>query len=141
MADNDGDSLKPAASAAKGTSQNSTSQDSSGQNSANQTDEDYDPTDQITPLRRVEVVGSSIVAMHREFPEPKHETRGKREGVALVLKPWSPAGRQRQMHTMSDLNDMARTPLASEVAKVRNRHLSTLQAEAARAGADKPKDS
>lgn len=126
MADDTSDNAKPAGLAPQGSSSE---------------EEDYDPTDQIQPIRRVETIGSSIVAMHREFPQPKHEKREKREGIGLVLKPWTPAGKQRQMHTMSDLNDMARPPQSSEVAKVRNRHLSTAQAEAARAGADKAKES
>lgn len=126
MVDNSRDSAKPAGAAPDGPGSE---------------DEDYDPTDQIQPIRRVETVGSSIVAMHREFPEPKRDTRAKREGVALVLKPWSPASRPSQMHTMSDLTDMAKPARSSEVAKVRNRHISTAQADAARAGADKPKES
>lgn len=131
MVDNNSDSAKPTATARQGANTEGASAE----------DLDYDPMDQVTPVRRVEAVGSSIVAMHREYPEPKHDARGKREGVALVLKPWSPNAKQNQMHTMSDLTDMAKAARPSDVAKVRSRHISADQARAARTGADKPEAS
>lgn len=100
--------------------------------------DDFDPTSQITPLRRVDAVATQMTPIHREFPEPKPAPHSGREALGLVLKPWTRPSKASQMHTMSDLHDMARAPQASEVAKVRNRHISAAQAAAARPKSGEP---
>lgn len=94
--------------------------------------EEFDSMSQVTPLRRVEAVATQMTPMHREFPEPKPAPHSGRQAMGLVLKPWSRTSRPSQMHTMSDLHDMARAPQSSDVAKVRSRHISAAQAAAAR---------
>lgn len=98
--------------------------------------DDFDPISQVTPLRRVEAVATQMTPIHREFPENKPAPHTGRQGMGLVLKPWTRSSKPSQMHTMSDLHDMARAPQSSDVAKVRNRHLSASQAAAARKNSD-----
>lgn len=100
--------------------------------------DDFDSMSQVTPLRRVEAVATQMTPIHREFPEPKPAPHSGRKAMGLVLKPWTSASKASQMHTMSDLHDMARAPQSSDVAKVRNRHISATQAAAARPKSDEP---
>jgi hypothetical protein len=100
--------------------------------------DDFDSMSQVTPLRRVEAVATQMTPIHREFPEPKPAPHTGRKAMGLVLKPWTTTSKPSQMHTMSDLHDMARAPQSSDVAKVRNRHISAAQAAAARPKSDEP---
>ncbi|MSQ82012.1 MAG: hypothetical protein EXR77_03725 [Myxococcales bacterium] len=82
-----------------------------------------DSMDRVTPLRRVDRVGMSMIAMQRDPPAPK-PAKPEREGISLTLKPYSLASSSRRMSTMTDLTSQSNPLDSKDIAKVRNSHFS-----------------
>jgi hypothetical protein len=78
---------------------------------------DGDSLDQVTPIRRVEQVTAAVTPLQRTWSTPAAPAKPQRVGVGLVLQPFSPVSKPRQMRTMSDLVDTAQPVRPSTVAR------------------------
>ncbi|MBM4342871.1 MAG: hypothetical protein FJ100_05795 [Deltaproteobacteria bacterium] len=82
-----------------------------------------DSMDRVTPLRRVDSVGTVMVPIHRELDPPK-PAKPERAGMSLVLKPYTPRSNPHTMSTMSDLTSQSNPREVKDIARVRHRHFS-----------------
>ncbi len=85
--------------------------------------EQPDSMDRVTPVRRVDSVGMTMVPIHRELEPPK-PAKPERVGISLTLNPFTRRSSQQVMSTMSDLTSQSNPREVKDVARVRNRHFS-----------------
>lgn len=85
---------------------------------------DNDNIAQVTPIRRVESVGTLMVPIHRE-PAPRVTPKPERKGMSLSLKPFTPVRKNQRMSTMSDLTDQTNPTPQSQIARVKDRHFAS----------------
>ncbi len=82
-----------------------------------------DSMDRVTPVRRVDSVGTVMVPIHRELEPPK-PAKPERSGISLTLNPFTRRSAQHVMSTMSDLTSQSNPREVKDVARVRHRHFS-----------------
>ena len=86
--------------------------------------EEADSMGRVTPLRRVETIGTQMVPMRQELVPPA-PAKPARQGVQLSLRPFSPKSGRSQMQTMSDLISQSNPVPQKEIARVKGRHFPT----------------
>jgi len=87
-------------------------------------DDEHDAIAQVTPVRRVEGIGTLVVAIHPEGAPPAADKPARR-GMELVLKPFTPDAPMQRLSTMSDFTDQANPLQHRHVARVRDRHFAS----------------